>query len=311
MNDEPKLELNWIQREGRREAEPCLKFQAFVKARGASISYGAAFRVCATPRCPCLSVCVHCAPLLPDGAASPGPLRWFWVDVWKRAVEMTAELKADPETLSLAEIIGASLTERAWEELHRWFWTAKIQVIEAADVAKIDLTNLPDAEDGLMIPFVKVFPLGLSLHCTFENGCWAADEQYCVHPGCDCAQAVLSFLKLKDATGRKITSLRNVPALRYNYRSQATQELAVGRAGLPTTEMLLVALKSAYPNLNRRLKLHHRIMQSLYTRHYLTQAKSQLQSALSAPLPATSEKVGRNDPCPCGSGKKFKKCCGT
>ncbi len=25
---------------------------------------------------------------------------------------------------------------------------------------------------------------------------------------------------------------------------------------------------------------------------------------------ATSEKAGRNDPCPCGSGKKFKKCCG-
>jgi hypothetical protein len=25
----------------------------------------------------------------------------------------------------------------------------------------------------------------------------------------------------------------------------------------------------------------------------------------------TGPKVGRNDPCPCGSGKKFKKCCGT
>lgn len=24
-----------------------------------------------------------------------------------------------------------------------------------------------------------------------------------------------------------------------------------------------------------------------------------------------SEKPKRNDPCPCGSGKKFKKCCGT
>jgi preprotein translocase subunit SecA len=23
-----------------------------------------------------------------------------------------------------------------------------------------------------------------------------------------------------------------------------------------------------------------------------------------------AEKVGRNDPCPCGSGKKYKKCCG-
>ena len=25
---------------------------------------------------------------------------------------------------------------------------------------------------------------------------------------------------------------------------------------------------------------------------------------------STHHKVGRNEPCPCGSGKKFKKCCG-
>ncbi|MBI5083521.1 MAG: SEC-C domain-containing protein [Acidobacteria bacterium] len=29
-----------------------------------------------------------------------------------------------------------------------------------------------------------------------------------------------------------------------------------------------------------------------------------------APAPVRSEKVGRNEPCPCGSGKKYKKCCG-
>jgi len=23
----------------------------------------------------------------------------------------------------------------------------------------------------------------------------------------------------------------------------------------------------------------------------------------------TRQKIGRNDPCPCGSGKKYKKCC--
>lgn len=27
-------------------------------------------------------------------------------------------------------------------------------------------------------------------------------------------------------------------------------------------------------------------------------------------VPAMSTKVGRNEPCPCGSGKKYKKCCG-
>ena len=29
-----------------------------------------------------------------------------------------------------------------------------------------------------------------------------------------------------------------------------------------------------------------------------------------APVKSTAPKVGRNDPCPCGSGKKFKHCCG-
>jgi uncharacterized protein len=32
-----------------------------------------------------------------------------------------------------------------------------------------------------------------------------------------------------------------------------------------------------------------------------------------SPIPVTHSpfgKVGRNDPCPCGSGKKYKKCCG-
>lgn len=28
------------------------------------------------------------------------------------------------------------------------------------------------------------------------------------------------------------------------------------------------------------------------------------------PIQREAPKVGRNDPCPCGSGKKFKKCCG-
>ncbi|MGI6175642.1 MAG: SEC-C metal-binding domain-containing protein [Christensenellales bacterium] len=30
-----------------------------------------------------------------------------------------------------------------------------------------------------------------------------------------------------------------------------------------------------------------------------------------ASIIAVSNKVGRNEPCPCGSGKKYKKCCGT
>ena len=34
------------------------------------------------------------------------------------------------------------------------------------------------------------------------------------------------------------------------------------------------------------------------------------QSEKARPIVKKDEKVGRNDPCPCGSGKKHKKCCG-
>jgi preprotein translocase subunit SecA len=34
------------------------------------------------------------------------------------------------------------------------------------------------------------------------------------------------------------------------------------------------------------------------------------QPAKKKPVQRSSDKVGRNDPCPCGSGKKYKKCCG-
>jgi SWIM/SEC-C metal-binding protein len=42
---------------------------------------------------------------------------------------------------------------------------------------------------------------------------------------------------------------------------------------------------------------------------------SDIARALGAPMPSAPttlrapDKVGRNDPCPCGSGKKYKKCC--
>jgi preprotein translocase subunit SecA len=43
-------------------------------------------------------------------------------------------------------------------------------------------------------------------------------------------------------------------------------------------------------------------------------SRSALQRRTCRPLIASyhssSGKIGRNDPCPCGSGRKYKKCCG-
>jgi uncharacterized protein len=42
--------------------------------------------------------------------------------------------------------------------------------------------------------------------------------------------------------------------------------------------------------------------------------RAQREADLSVHAPEArrnASKVGRNDPCPCGSGKKYKKCCGS
>jgi yecA family protein len=44
--------------------------------------------------------------------------------------------------------------------------------------------------------------------------------------------------------------------------------------------------------------------------HIAHSIQTVLRAHRAPPTPARSEKIGRNAPCPCGSGKKYKKCCG-
>lgn len=44
------------------------------------------------------------------------------------------------------------------------------------------------------------------------------------------------------------------------------------------------------------------------TRHF--KYRGHKESELKTQTVVKEVKVGRNDPCPCGSGKKYKKCCG-
>jgi len=47
----------------------------------------------------------------------------------------------------------------------------------------------------------------------------------------------------------------------------------------------------------------------LYTTMGISEKADEFKRILNPPVRA--QKIGRNEPCPCGSGKKYKKCCGT
>jgi preprotein translocase subunit SecA len=61
----------------------------------------------------------------------------------------------------------------------------------------------------------------------------------------------------------------------------------------------LESLKNAYPDLDSLLVKRQGLLRRLCGRTVKRQT-----------LPTATPKIGRNDPCPCGSGKKRKRCCG-
>jgi SEC-C motif-containing protein len=84
-------------------------------------------------------------------------------------------------------------------------------------------------------------------------------------------------------------------------------EIVATREGKPGDATGEVEFKARYKRDGKEHK-HHEV--SLFTwfskdkRWYYTDGKDILEPIRAEP------KTGRNDPCPCGSGKKFKKCCG-
>ena len=56
--------------------------------------------------------------------------------------------------------------------------------------------------------------------------------------------------------------------------------------------------------------MHVRIEQKVEREQVAKETGTNKDDSANAPVQRKAEKVGRNDPCPCGSGKKYKYCCG-
>ena len=267
-----------------------------------TISYQVMLSPCPDPRCGCGGVFFrlrHAASEMPgDATEDSDGLQEFWLDVKKKAVIETPELKEKADSIRLSNDISTALTGEDWAQLYQWMRMSKLTVIQATPLEQIDIRNLPNASDGPLVPFNEVFPWGLYFYFQMHNEIWVAEEHYCVQPECECREIILSFLKLRDAAGVLAKHLENAPAIRYDYRRETAEERSAGTPGNPPVSELLTALKHEHPHLNLQLETRHLQLQNIYLRCYLSKMARSFSS-----------KIGRNEPCPCGSGKKFKNCC--
>jgi hypothetical protein len=128
----------------------------------------------------------------------------------------------------------------------------------------------------------------------FGKRVFEAIDLYCVAEGCDCGEVVLDFAPLVP---------RGAPdpgAVRVARSGPATFEPEHGKHH-ERLEQLWAAFQKRHPRFRDRFARRSAVMHGLAGR---------IVGVPRGGIERRTAKVRRNDPCPCGSGRKYKKCCG-
>ncbi len=159
-------------------------------------------------------------------------------------------------------------------------------------------------------------------------GSYGLIESYCPDPDCDCQRVMINVVEEKQPT-------RYLAAINYGFDRQDEE---AGPYLDPLNEQCSYA--DALLRLVDRVALHDRTYVARLKRHYALVKRAAVDPAhpayerlrqaaesddgwlsvramdelrdknVAAPEQSARRLVGRNDPCPCGSGKKYKRCCG-
>lgn len=85
-------------------------------------------------------------------------------------------------------------------------------------------------------------------------------------------------------------------------------EIVSTKKGGPQDTAGIVEFKARYSDKAEKSYIHHEIAHFKKLDGFWYYDNGQIVGL--GPLTRSAPKIGRNDPCSCGSGKKFKKCCG-
>ncbi len=182
---------------------------------------------------------------------------------------------------------------------------------EACAIANFEMP-VEDVYDGELVSYADVFGdngsivsggTGVSFIVEYDGMELFVDDQYCIDPMCECEEVILVFIKVNEETkiGQDIFTIR-VPF---------KNEIEIDDDFIICTKE---EIKKIY---DHWLKSDSQVMDILETRYRTMKGVGQnlVERQTSKNLRKHTagvgqKKTGRNDPCPCGSGKKYKKCCG-
>jgi hypothetical protein len=160
-----------------------------------------------------------------------------------------------------------------------------------------------DIGPGDMVPWPNAFPGAPEMAFEYRGQRYVAIDSYCVTPGCACRDAMFTFVRAAEKQGSpggtEVCALR-IGTLRWRVRE--THPLRTSEA---EALELWKACQQAFPKLRHTVADRFKRMRRFGAVVFGPSEDLSKRAPVGGAAP-----VGRNDPCPCGSGKKYKKCCG-
>jgi hypothetical protein len=121
---------------------------------------------------------------------------------------------------------------------------------------------------------------------------YEAHEAYCPVTECDCGEVFIGFDTRQPRGGP--------PAGSVTMQRSGALKLAPHKERRELLDQLWAAFRARHPRYAERFARRYDVVKKLGSR---------MVARSVAPSPVVAARVGRNESCPCGSGRKFKKCC--
>jgi len=229
----------------------------------------------------------------PGEPKDPPPRRWLSasLDVDSGQVDFDSyapEERHDPELLArLREGMGPHYLDRMRK---RW------RLVKGTGQDAWRRKDWTWWEPGDMVSWLEVYPDDFNLTFHLDGATYWANDMYCINPGCGCKEVGLAFHRISSKGPKDLGAVSvTLPSCRFS-----------GLMGNGGDERLLEHLWSTMrgiPGMCSVLKDRMKRMKPV------GQEIVRLSGGKSMPREPSRLKAGRNAPCPCGSGKKYKKCC--
>jgi len=227
------------------------------------------------------------------------------IDVQKKIVRTDAGpefYSKTPDGVFIQSVFSSSLTSADWMFLTEEFHEKKFRMTDQIDLNKFndefEFNREHLAEPTYFFAYENAFPYSV-LYFGFGTDKYIINDHYCKDYKCDCTEMVLSVKKVM----LEAQEVKIIGAYTYNYKTKEGK-IQPGAASPDEATEIIKGFFAQYNDMDTVFEKRHKITQNLYKKAKLSFLKKNDKT-----IKNTGAEVKRNDPCPCGSGKKYKKCC--